>query len=422
VPRDLDGDGLALLMRRRDDAGEFVESDELPGLLVPRSLADEGPFYKVYPEGVIEPFDGHTVPPAGLFADNDTDLNRNFPYAWAPDPQQAGAGAFPTSEPEARAVVEFASAHPEIFAWLDLHTYGGVFIRPLGDGPDHAMAPFDLAVYRELATWGESIVGYPTVGGHDEFLYEPGKPLRGDLGDYAYHHRGCVTLVCELWSIFRQIGIERRTPFVDHYRTLERRHFVELHAWDREHNMQRAFRPWVPVRHPQLGEVEVGGIDARFGLVNPPPERLNELCGKLAHYALCLASLAPAPAITRRALTPLGGGLSRLDVTVENRGFLPTHVLDSARPLAFNRPLWAEVRPGGGCELVEPGRGRVELGHLGGWGQRDPSLATPFFLRSSTRTAATASFVLRGEGPVALRVGAPRVGFAEESLTIRLGA
>ncbi|HEU4533333.1 MAG TPA: M14 family zinc carboxypeptidase, partial [Polyangiaceae bacterium] len=92
VPRDLDGDGLALLMRRQDPAGEFVESAELPGVLVPRGLVDEGPFYKVYPEGVIEPFDGHTIPAAGLFADNDTDLNRNFPYGWAPEPAQAGAG------------------------------------------------------------------------------------------------------------------------------------------------------------------------------------------------------------------------------------------------------------------------------------------------------------------------------------------
>jgi Zinc carboxypeptidase len=421
VPRDLDGDGLALLMRRRDPAGEFVESEELPGVLVPRGLTDEGPFYKVYPEGVIEPFDGHTIPAAGLFSDNDTDLNRNFPYAWAPEPQQAGAGAYPTSEPEARAVVEFASAHPEIFAWLNLHTYGGVFIRPLGDGPDHAMAPFDRDVYRELGEVAESVVGYPTVSGHDEFLYEPGKPLRGDLGDYAYHHRGCVTLVCELWSIFRQIGIERVTPFIEHYRRFDRAHFVALHGWDREHNQQRAFKPWVTVQHPQLGEVEVGGVDPRVGLVNPPPERLQELCGKLAHFALVLASLAPAPAISRRALTPLGGGLSRLDVTVENRGYLPTYVLDSARQLAFNGPLWVEAQAGGDCELVEPGRARVELGHLGGWGQRDPFRASPFFLRSSpVATSSTVSFLLRGEGPLTLRVGGPRVGFVEETLGIRI--
>src|SRR5512135_1643973 len=53
VPGDVDGDGLALAMRVRDDGGELVESREFPGLLVERTLEDEGPFYKIYPEGRI---------------------------------------------------------------------------------------------------------------------------------------------------------------------------------------------------------------------------------------------------------------------------------------------------------------------------------------------------------------------------------
>jgi murein peptide amidase A len=49
------------------------------------------------------------------------DLNRNFPYNWAPlgepgDSQYGGAG--PASEPETQAIVEFVSAiHPDIGVW-----------------------------------------------------------------------------------------------------------------------------------------------------------------------------------------------------------------------------------------------------------------------------------------------------------------
>jgi murein peptide amidase A len=52
---------------------------------------------------------------------NLVDLNRNFPYNWAPlgepgDSQYGGAG--PASEPETQAIVEFVSAiHPDIGVW-----------------------------------------------------------------------------------------------------------------------------------------------------------------------------------------------------------------------------------------------------------------------------------------------------------------
>src|SRR4029078_5167960 len=112
---DVDGDGLALMMRVPDPSGEMIESPEIPGLLLPRTIDDPPPYYKVYPEGVIENFDGHNVPSPNFLSDNQTDLNRNFPYSWAPDFKQEGAGSSPMSEAESRSVVEFATTHPEIF-------------------------------------------------------------------------------------------------------------------------------------------------------------------------------------------------------------------------------------------------------------------------------------------------------------------
>src|SRR5262249_30887218 len=139
---DVDGDGQVRLMRRRDAAGGFVASPTNPNLLLPRRIEDAGPFYPGYPAGVIENWDGFTVPDASDYlTDTETDLNRNFPFQWAPEPEQHGAGAFATSEPEVRAVTEFAVRHPNIFAWLNLHTYGGCYIRPCGDKRDKQMDP-----------------------------------------------------------------------------------------------------------------------------------------------------------------------------------------------------------------------------------------------------------------------------------------
>ncbi|HKJ95972.1 MAG TPA: M14 family metallopeptidase, partial [Gammaproteobacteria bacterium] len=243
-PRDVDGDGLALAMRVEDAGGEYVESPRVRGLMVERSITDVGPFYKVYPEGDIENYDGHTVPPPGFLDDNAPDLNRNFPYSWVPEPDQPGAGPFPGSEPESRAILEFATAHPNIYAWLNLHTFGGVFIRPRQDVADTGMDRADLAVYRQLEAWAQSLTGYPLVSGFEEFTYEPGKPLHGDLCDFAYHQRGCVAVVCELWDLFRELGIERRVPFVDHYTHTTIEELEGLGRWDGECNGGRVIRPW----------------------------------------------------------------------------------------------------------------------------------------------------------------------------------
>ena len=84
IPGDVDGDGLALAMRVRDDGGELVESRELSGVLVERTLEDEGPFFKIYPEGRVEHFDGKRIPSPFFLGDNPVDLNRNFPWSWSP--------------------------------------------------------------------------------------------------------------------------------------------------------------------------------------------------------------------------------------------------------------------------------------------------------------------------------------------------
>lgn len=191
IGEDVDGDGAALYMRKEDPAGDFVElraaaSDGIPGLMVPREIDDEPPYYKLFPEGRIEHFDGVTIPTPDFLSDNFPDLNRNFPFRWAAEPKQIGAGAFPASEPEARAIVDFVTRTPNLFVWLNLHTFGGCFIRPPGDVPDAQMQPLDLAVYRQIGAWAEDITGYPMVSGYEEFLYEPGKPLFGALSEWAY--------------------------------------------------------------------------------------------------------------------------------------------------------------------------------------------------------------------------------------------
>ena len=166
---DIDGDGQIGYMRQQHANGEMVELKEAPGVLVARQPEDVGPFYRVFPEGHIANFSGGHIPDPDFLGDTQTDYNRNFPYQWGAENEQQGAGEFPGSEPETRALLEFHAAHPNIFAWINYHTFGGVFLRPSHDLPDNQMDQADLAVFKQVAVWAKDLTGYPMVSGFHDF-------------------------------------------------------------------------------------------------------------------------------------------------------------------------------------------------------------------------------------------------------------
>lgn len=421
---DIDGDGMTGYMRQESSDGELVElrGDDGkpvdPPVMVPRLPEDPGPFFKLYPEGVIENFDGRRIPDPYFLGDNLYDFNRNFPYQWASEPGQVGAGHFPGSAPETRAILEFAAKHPHIFTWLNLHTFGGVLIRPLGDKPDSKMDQTDLAIFKQVEAWMTEHTGYATVSGFHEFLYEPEKPLHGDISEWAYHDRGCLAYVVELWDLFKQLGIERKKPFVDHYTQLERKDFLALARLDRETNQGRCFTRWRKVQHPQLGEVEVGGFDARVGIWNPPYEKLAETCASQSAAFLRVAALVPRVAVEVVKQEKAGSGYTRIEIRVSNRGYLSTYGLPSARKLPHSEPLRLTAE-GIGAKLVAPAESIVEIGHLEGWGSGLYNGANIFmpWTRGNVHEKFV-TLVAEGSGRLQVKVGSCRVGFQALEITV----
>lgn len=422
---DVDGDGQMGYMRQQHPQGELTElrGDDglplMPPVMVPRQPEDAGPFYKLYPEGHIVNFDGQRIPDPYFLSDNLYDFNRNFAHHWMPEPEQQGAGHFPGSAPETRAVMEFAIAHPHIFTWLNLHTFGGVMIRPLGDKPDNKMDQTDLAMYRQVEAWMTEHTGYATVSSFHEFLYEPDKPLHGDLIDWAYCQRGCLAYVVELWDLFTQLGIERKKPFVDHYVKLERKDFLALWKMDREVNQGRIFKVWRTAQHPQLGEVEVGGFDGRVGVSNPPYQKLAATCAAQSAAFLRVAALVPRVSLEVVKTEDLGDSHTRLELRVLNSGYLGTCGLSSARNLPHAEPLRLSVE-GGNFRIVAPAETVIDIGHLDGWGtglHHGMSIFMPWTRGNVSEK--TVSLVVQGAGALKLKLGSCRIGW--QSLLVAIG-
>jgi murein tripeptide amidase MpaA len=404
---DIDGDGQIRRMRVLDPCGGFVESKDVPGLMLPRDVDDDGPFYALYPEGVIDDWDGDSVPPWGIYDDNPLDLNRNFSHGWQHEPLQYGAGDYAGSSPEARALMAFATTNPHLYFWINLHTYGGVWIRPLGDKSDDKLSGADFALFRLVEEWATTHAHVPTVSGYHEFLYTPETPLRGDLVDYAFLQRGAYAWAIELWDLYARAGLPRPRRFVDHY-AHQSRGQMELLARTVSQLGASPIRPWRWTKHPQLGDVEVGGLDARTSVWNPPEGPLvDEVCRGHAAVFFRLLSLLPRLHVTT-SRAPLGDGTSLVTVTVENRGGVSTAGPDVARGLPHNEPVHVVVQDAG---RVKDGARRT-LGHLGGThAGRFGGIGTwPYQSSQALPARRTCRFVVVGDDPVMLRVGSQRTG------------
>ncbi len=279
------------------------------------------------------------------------------------------------------------------------------------------MNPDDLGIFEQVEAWMTEHTGYATVSGFHEFLYEPDKPLHGDLSDYAYHQRGALAYVVELWDLFKQLGIERKKPFVDHYAKFARKDMRALAEFDRVHNAGRIFGAWKKMTHPQLGEVELGGFDPRVGIWNPPYERLAETCAAQSAAFLRVAALVPRISLSVAGQEQVEGH-TRIHIRVANHGYLGSCGLPSAKTLPHVEPLRLKAR-GDGVTLLAPAEAVLEIGHLDGWGgglYGGPSVFSPWTRGNGHERFVT--LVVAGKGTVHVEVGSCRVG--THTLTVQV--
>ena len=389
---DVDSDGRILQMRIPDPSGDWKISDRDPRLMIKRGPDEEGgAYYRLLTEGQLENYDGHVIveapPLQGL------DFNRNFPGEWRPEGEQHGAGDFPGSEPEIRAVLEFFTGHRNVFGALTFHTYSRAILRPFGTQKDEDMNTDDLWVFEAIGERGTTITSYPCVSVYHHFRYHPKEVITGVFDDWLFSHKGIFAFTVEMWDLATAAGVKgkndekkfmdwfRKHPVDDDYKILD---FVKEHA-------NSGLVDWYPFQHPQLGAVELGGWNNLYTWRNPPPALLEAEIAPHADFAIAFASLAPHIAWHTVELTPLGNGLHRLLVVVENTGFLPTNGSNQAKKMKAVRPLRLELALPAGASLVS-GKARLEIDHLEG---RSNKMDVAYYGTSPTDNRAKVEWVIR---------------------------
>jgi hypothetical protein len=364
---DVNGDGLILSMRQEHPDGAFARDPEEPRLLVRRTARSAPPYYRVFPEGMIHQWDGGE----GIAVEGRSfDWNRNWSYDWRPEPEQGGAGDFPFSEPEMRALGEFIHARPNLFAVLGYHNGPNAVLRPPSTGADSDIDGGDLAILQELAEIGAAKTGFPVVPVikyHVKRIGVRDCNLRGHFHNFGYHHLGLFVFEFELGNLLNSAGISTEEIFATQSQAEQDGLMRRLLRWSDGRPGKApgsAFRDWEAWDHPQLGRVEVGGWLNRQ-LCNPTLPDLSRIAQATYEFTLEHASWCPKVAVEELDVTALGGDVYRIRARIVNRGRLPTHISNKGRGLRRLRPVAVEFLPSTGIRLLSL-EGHRQLGHLAG--------------------------------------------------------
>jgi murein tripeptide amidase MpaA len=357
---DIDGDGTILQMRVQDPSGPWKVSAQDPRVMVLRAPDDmDGTYYRVYPEGRIY---GEEERPLKIAPTKyGLDINRNFPANWVLS--QGGAGPYPLSEPETRALADFVLAHPNIVAFQAYHTTGGVIYRAFCSKTDDKMIPADLALFKAIGRRGEEILGYECMPASHGGL---GAVRAGIFIDWIYEHRGIIGYTTELWDMMGRAGANKKKESSEKTPKEHEEDQVKMMKWQDENLGGKGFVNWTPFNHPQLGPVELGGWLPKTVRQNAPPGKLlEEECQKNYKFTNAHALATPLLAIDGASATKVADDVWKVTAFVKNEGYMGTYGTQIALQAKIVKPVKVSICLGGAGDVVG-GKAEQEIGHLDG--------------------------------------------------------
>ena len=329
APDDIDGDGLILTMRWKDEEkGSYIPDPRDSSGRIMKRVAEGQGIYSIAQEGIDNDNDGR-INEDGI---GGLDLHRNYPENWRPEEEvtgrgytQYGAGQYPLSETETRAVVLFLLSHPNIYIVNSMDTSMPMHLRPPStSSSEERMYPEDLAWYQKFDAMGKKITGYQMAGDvYDD--YGGGSPLFGHGPDFGYWYYGAIWYGDEIWD-------GARSKDYDGDGNIDQ---IDMLKWDDTENDSLGFSSWRPAKHPVYGDVETGGFNPKFFSQNPPAKHLEKWVKNESLFNIEMVKYLPELVwenieIKRQKVYRSDSADYRINVSYRNNGKLPTALKQAA--------------------------------------------------------------------------------------------
>ncbi|MCI5774152.1 MAG: M14 family metallopeptidase [Erysipelotrichaceae bacterium] len=342
---DLDDDNTIRMMRIKNPLGKWKKDPEHELAMIHRLPDDiDGEFYDVYIEGMLDKVDQ-----LNLFEQRNKwglDFNRNYPYGWFGEHRQSGAGAYPLSNPENKAVVDFFLAHHNIGVVLTHHTSGGVILYPPGTTSEKQADADDIKMLKEIGAMGSKEMDYSCINIFDNFNEDQEFFPSGAFDDWCYQEQGVLAYTLELWDVRKKAG-QPVDWFAKEPETSQKKLevFKSLIAFAQKEGLD-VIKPWEKVEHPQFKEVEVGGIAGKFLIQNPPCKFLQQEVENATRFTLRYAKSLPKIMIYDHEVTKLNDDTYKVDITLANKGYLPTYISKEAKKINKAQPIKVTILNG----------------------------------------------------------------------------
>jgi hypothetical protein len=302
---DLDGNGSITFMRRKNPNGRYKLDSTDPRRMIQVGPDEQGEYEMLGYEGIDNDGDGLVNEDGEGFYDP----NRDWAWNWQPNYIQGGAYKYPFSVPENRAVADFVLKHPNIAAAQSYHNNGGMILRGPGAAEDaDTYNRQDVRVYDALGKKGEELIpGYKYL-----VVYKDLYSVFGGELDWFYGGRGVFTFSNELWNSFQMFSKTDTDPQTTSYN------------FDKYLLFKDAFVDWKPFKHPQYGDIEIGGFKKNYGRVHPGFLLESDAHRNMA-FTFYHAFHTPKLEINDLVVKDIGGGLKQVTATIANTRMMPTH-------------------------------------------------------------------------------------------------
>jgi len=309
---DLDGNGKITQMRVESPIGDYKIHPDDPRVLIKAdaSKGEKGK-YLLLTEGIDNDKDGL------LNEDGEGGIAFNKNLTYKHNTFAAGAGDYPASEKETRALLNFLYDAFNVYAIISFGSNNNLS-SPVAFNPAAAKERI-LAGYLEPDAKANSMVSelYNKITGTKDAPKT--SPAGGEL-DWFYAGRGIYTYSNELWTPYLMFMKEgTRDPFDN-----------STYNFDRYLLFQDAFVPWKEYNHPQFGKIEIGGFKKNFTRAHPGFLLESDAHRNMA-FSIYHCYSTPKLEVQDIIEKDLGDGIKEVSAVIANQRLMPTHSSQDAK-------------------------------------------------------------------------------------------